>query len=98
MRFLMTLTLLGVVARPAAAEGNEAEKLFHAMEQKVRKARTLRLRYDLNITDAAGKKGTVKGTLVLGEGDRFRAEATGNLFGEAVKFITVSDGTTMKSV
>jgi outer membrane lipoprotein-sorting protein len=79
-------------------EENEAEKLFRGMEQKVRTAKTLQLRFELSITDADGKKGNAKGTLILGEGDKYRAEAEGKLFGEAViKFTSVSDGSSVKS-
>src|SRR5437016_4324735 len=97
MRWLLTLALLAVTAWPAAAQENDAEKLFREMEKKVRAARTLQLRFDASITGADAKKGNVKGTLILGEGDKLRAEAEGNLFGEESKFTQVSDGTDMKS-
>src|SRR5262249_7377578 len=97
MRWLLTWALLALAACPALAEENEAEKLFHGMEKKVRAAKTLRLRFDLSITDALGRKGNAQGTLSLGEGDKFRAEAEGKLFGQAVQFTYVSDGTNMKA-
>jgi outer membrane lipoprotein-sorting protein len=95
MRWILTFSL-AVAAWPAVAEENEAEKFYRKMEQKVRAAKTLQIRFDLRITDALGKTGTVKGTLVLGEGDTFRTEAEGKLFGETVKFRSISDGATMK--
>jgi outer membrane lipoprotein-sorting protein len=94
MRWSLTWTLLAAAAWPAVAEENEAEKLFRGMEQKVRKAKTLQVRFDLSVTDALGKKGTVQGILTLGEGDRYRVDGEGKLFGEAVKFTEVCDGTT----
>ena len=97
MRWVLPLTLLAVAVWPAAAEENEAEKLFRAMEKKVRAARTLRVRFDAQITDARGKKWDLKGSLVLGEGDRFRMESTGKLFGEAINFTVISDGTNARS-
>src|SRR6266487_4650333 len=97
MRCLLTLALLSVGAGPVAAQEKEAEKLFRSMEKKVHAAKTLRLRYDATITDSDGKKWTVKGTLILGEGDKFRVEIEGKLFGEAVKGTQVSDGTDMSS-
>src|SRR5438105_2078484 len=92
MRWLLTLPLLALAACPAVAEENEAEKLFRGMEEKVRAAKTLRVRFDLGVTDALGKKGTIKGALTLGEGDKYRAEGEGKLFGQAVQFTEVCDG------
>jgi outer membrane lipoprotein-sorting protein len=97
MRWLLTLVLLTAATWPAAAEENEAEKLFRGMEKNVRAAKTLQLRFEATITGADAKKSNLKGTLVLGEGDKLRAEAEGNLFGEESKFTQVSDGTDMKS-
>jgi hypothetical protein len=97
MRWLLTLALLAVAAWPATAEENEAEKLFRGMEKQISEAKTLKIRFDATITGADAKKWDVKGTLVLGEGDRFRAEAEGKLFGEETKFTVVSDGTGAKS-
>jgi outer membrane lipoprotein-sorting protein len=96
MRWLLTLPLLTLAAGHAAAEQNEAEKLFHTMEEKVHAAKTLQVRFDLDITDALGKKGNVKGALILGEGDKYRAEVEGKLFGQAVKGVDVSDGANRK--
>ncbi len=98
MHYLLTLALLALAALPAPAQENQAEKLFRGMEQQIRTAKNIRLRFDLSMTDALGKKGNVKGTLILGEGDKFRAEAEGKLFGQGVKFTSVSDGTKVKSI
>ena len=98
MRWLLTLVLPVAAAWPAVAQENEAEKLFRIMEQKVRTAKTLQLRCQLSITDAASKNWNINGTLTLGEGDKLRLEVDGRLFGEAVKFLSVSDGIKMKSV
>jgi outer membrane lipoprotein-sorting protein len=93
MRWLLTAVLLTLACWPARAEENDAERLFRTMTEKVRTAKTLRVRFDLNVTDALGKKWNVKGRLILGEGDKYRIEGDGKLFGEAVKFIEVSDRT-----
>jgi outer membrane lipoprotein-sorting protein len=98
MRCSLALALLAVGAWPAAAEENEAEKLYRAAERKVRAARTVQVRFDVNITDALGKKWDVKGSLVLGEGDKLRTEAQGRLFDAPVKYTVVSDGTSMKFI
>src|SRR5690349_2582740 len=97
MRQLLTLALLALAAWPAAAQENDAEKLYRAMEKKVRAAKTLQLHFDATITGADAKKSNVKGTLVLGEGDKFRAESEGKLFGEESRFTVVSDGSAAKS-
>jgi hypothetical protein len=98
MRWLVTFAVLVLTAWPAAAEDNEAEKLCRGLEKKLRAAKTLRVRFDLAVTDARSKKWNLKGALTLGEGDRFRAEAKGKLFGEAVEFTEVSDGKSVRSV
>ena len=97
MRWFLTLALAATAVCPAAAEPNEAEKLYRDMEQKVKAAKTLRVRYDLTITDANDKEGKVKGALILGEGDKYRAEGVGRMFGEEVHFVTVSDGERVKT-
>lgn len=97
MRWSVTFALLALGACPAIAQENEAEKLFRSMEQQIRTAKTLQIHFDAIVTGADTKKGNVKGTLTLGEGDKLRAEAEGKLFGEESKFTLVSDGTDMKS-
>jgi outer membrane lipoprotein-sorting protein len=96
MRCALSLALLALAAWPVAAQDNEAEKLYREMEKKVRAAKTLHVRFDLNITDALGKTGTVKGTLTLGEGDKYRVDLDGKIFGQTVKGTEVSDGTRVK--
>jgi outer membrane lipoprotein-sorting protein len=98
MRWLATMALLGAAACPAAAEENQAEKLYRNLEKKLRAAKTLRVRFDLAVTDARGKEWSLKGSLALGEGDRYRAEARGKLFGEAVEVVEASDGKSVRSV
>src|SRR5437868_4752834 len=93
MRRSFALALLAAAGGTAAAQDDGAEKLFRGMQDKVRAAKTLRVQYDINITDALGKMGVLKGVLVLGEGQKYRSEGEGMLFGEPVKFTEVSDGT-----
>jgi hypothetical protein len=64
----------------------------------MRAARTLRVRFDLAVTDARSRQWSLKGSLALGQGDRYRAEAKGKLFGEAVEFVEVSNGKAIRSV
>jgi hypothetical protein len=104
MRCFLTLALLALMTWPAAAQENEAEKLFRDLEQKVRAAKTLQVRFDAIITgpevkntddkkNVDPKKWHFKGSTILGEGDKFRAEYEGNLFGQETKYTVVSDGT-----
>jgi hypothetical protein len=97
MRWLLTMALLAIMASPALAQENEAEKLVRSMAQRVRAAKTLRLRFDLSVTDSDAKTGTLKGALILGEGDKFWAQGEGKPFDKAVKFTIVNDGVTMKT-
>jgi hypothetical protein len=50
MRWLLTLALLALMTWPTAAQENEAEKLFRELEQKVRAAKTLEVRFDSIMT------------------------------------------------
>src|SRR5438477_12894503 len=95
MRWSLTLGLVALMTGSVVAEENEAEKLFRSMEQQIRTAKTLQIHFDAIVTGADGKKGNVKGTLTLGEGDKLRVEAEGKLFSEESKFTLVSDGTDM---
>jgi len=100
MRWLLTLALLALMTWPAAAQENEAEKLFRSMEQKVRSAKTLQFRFDgtiTAITPAGPKKSNVKGTMILADGDKLRVEGEGNSPEEKSKMTVVSDGIDMKS-
>lgn len=97
MRWLLTLALLALGSGPVAAQENEAEKLFRRLEQRVRTAKTLQLRFDATITGADAKKWNVAGSLILGEGDKLRVDSEGKVFGEEFKLTQVSDGTDMKS-
>src|SRR5437660_11924241 len=98
MRWLPALTLLVVVAPPAAAQDIGAAKLFRGVEKKVRAAKTLRIRFDWSqITPKESKTSKIKGTLLLGEGDLFRLEFEGKLSDEPVNGIIVSDGVKMST-
>ena len=86
MRWFMTFALLALVAWPAGAQENEGEKLFRSMEQKLRTAKTLQLRFESSVT-IPPNTGSVKGTLILGEGDKLRLELGGKPFGVEFKSI-----------
>jgi outer membrane lipoprotein-sorting protein len=92
MRWLLMLMPLALVAWPAAAQENDAEKQFRQMEKKLHAAKSVQLHFEASVTGADAKKWHLKGSLVLGEGDKLRAEAEGTLFGEESRFTLVSDG------
>lgn len=96
MRSTFALVLVILPVSLVSAKDDDAEKLYRSMEQKVRAAKTLQIRYEMNVTDAAGKTGGVQGTLTLGEGDRLRADAEGKLFDQPVKCTAISDGANLK--
>jgi outer membrane lipoprotein-sorting protein len=78
------------------AEPNEAEQLFRQMEAKVIKAKTVECAFDAKVE--ADKTGTIKGTLLLGEGKKCRMEMGIEFGGMKEKFTMISDGTKMKAV
>lgn len=70
-----------------------AEKLFRQMEDLLVKAKTLDVSFDVNMAGAI--KGKLKGTLVLTAGNKSRLEIVGDLAGQPIKILVVSDGTKM---
>jgi outer membrane lipoprotein-sorting protein len=93
MRWLLLPALL-LVAAPAHGQQNEAEKLFRAMEKKIRSAKSLQLTFAGELT-GDGVKVTFKGTAYLAAGDKLRLEADNNLLGKDEKMLLISDGTSM---
>jgi outer membrane lipoprotein-sorting protein len=75
------------------AEPNEAEKLFRQMETKLAKAKTVDCAYEARVE--ADEAVTMKGTLLLGEGNKFRWEVNFESGGMKEKFTWVGDGAKM---
>jgi outer membrane lipoprotein-sorting protein len=96
MRWLLTVAVLALMAWPAAAQENAAEKLFRRMEKKLRTAKTVQVYFDSSVT-IPPKTGSLKGTLILGDGDKLRLEFGGKPFGVEGNLTVVSDGTSMSS-
>lgn len=69
VRLLLIPGLL-TVAAPAYAGDKEAEKLFGAMEKKIAEAKTIHVRYEMNVS-LLGNKANGKGIAVIGENDKF---------------------------
>jgi outer membrane lipoprotein-sorting protein len=89
---LVPLMLLALLP---GADKDDAEKLFREMEAKVAKAKTLDCAFDGALeTD---QKGTMKGTLLAGEGNKVRMEMSADLGGMKRKFMVVSDGAKSKA-
>jgi outer membrane lipoprotein-sorting protein len=87
----MLLPLVVLLVAPAA-EPNEAEKLFREMEAKVTKAKNVECVYEAKAEFGKGT-GSVKGTLLIGEGNKVRVEVDGEFAGMKDKRTSVSDGT-----
>src|SRR5579872_192705 len=86
------LTPLVLVLLVPSAEPNEAEKLFRQMETKVMQAKTLECTYEGKVDYKEAEddqKDTLKGKLLLGEGNKLRIDFSG--MGE--KGTIISDGT-----
>jgi hypothetical protein len=89
MRCISLVTLVLFLA-PVYAEENEAEKLYRAMENKIRSVKSLHVVFEGEGT-ADGKKGKVKGTFDF-EGNKFRIVQEVTVDGKTEKSLTVSDG------
>jgi outer membrane lipoprotein-sorting protein len=91
MRWWLTVAV-AVVAAPAYAGENEAEKLFRQMEKKLQAAKTVQIRFDIKAS-IFGMEGTARGKAVLGEEDRVRLDAEAEFAGMNLKVTMVGDGT-----
>src|SRR5437764_7019967 len=96
MRYGLMIVTLAVATWPAVAQDN-AEKLYRDLEQKLHAAKTLSLTFELSATNGDGDKEAVKGTLTLGEDDKFLMEGEGKADGKTTKFVVVSDGANIKT-
>lgn len=66
---------------------NEAEKLFHAMEQKLDKAQTLECVFEVKINTLS-----YEGSLFLAQGNRARLEINEATKGRPMRLLMISDG------
>jgi outer membrane lipoprotein-sorting protein len=82
-----------VLALPAA-EPNEAEKLFREMDKKVTSAKSLECTFEAKV-EGGKEAGTIKGSLMLTEGNKSRLEMSFEHSGKTDKETMVSDGTKM---
>jgi outer membrane lipoprotein-sorting protein len=91
------LTLLAVVPALAPAQGgDEAKKLFEAMEERLTKAKSVSLGFSIELEVDGKKVLAQKGSLAFTEGDRARLEAEGTSFGRELKMTLTSNGKRMR--
>jgi hypothetical protein len=90
MRWMALLTGV-LLAAPVHGQDNNAEKLFHKMEQKIRSAKAIHVVFEGDMT-GEGKKGKFKGSLDLAEGNKLRLDCSGDFGGEAMKVLAICDG------
>ncbi len=97
MRLALLTVVLALPALAPAQQGNDAEKLFRAMEDRLARAKTLSLKFEID--GELGDMGKVKfdGSLVLGGGNKVRLEGTRQFFGKNDKVELVSDGTRLRA-
>jgi outer membrane lipoprotein-sorting protein len=90
MRWLLVLVVL-CLAGPASAQENDAEKLYRAMEKKLRAAKSLHVAFDGEQKRDAEIE-TLKGKIDFAQGNKARFEAEVNISGKSQRVLAVSDG------
>src|SRR4051794_30766440 len=94
---LALLALLTVVPAPTAAQGgDEAEKLFRAVEERLAKVKSISLDFSIEADERGIQLGKMKGSLAFAAGDRARYELEGTAFGLDGKHLQISDGKRMQ--
>lgn len=78
------------------APGNDAEKLFRAMEDKINGAKAIHVAFDIETTGKS-EEGKLKGSLLFTKDNKARLTMSGNEGGENVRWEMVSDGKQMKA-
>lgn len=88
MRYAALLLLVPAVS---LAQGNEGEKLFRQMEEKLLKAKALKAAVEADFK-GEGKEGKLKATARLAEGNKARLELNMDFGGKDISMTLVSDG------
>jgi outer membrane lipoprotein-sorting protein len=91
MRWIFFLIPGLLLASRAVAQENEAEKLFRALEKKVRAAKSLEVVFEGSGT-GGDIKAKFKGKLLVGDGNRFRIETEAAVDGKKNHSLLASDG------
>jgi outer membrane lipoprotein-sorting protein len=94
MRWLPVLAALCLGA-PAFAQDSDAEKIYRAMENKIRAAKTLHVAFGTESEQNGKKKSPVKGSIDFTQGNKARFEMVIDPAGSAEKILAVTDGKVM---
>ncbi len=79
------------------AQGNEAEKLFRAMEEKIKAAKAVAVTFDIEIElKGNAEKGKLKGSVLFTKDNKARLKMSGKIMGEKMAIEMISDGKRMK--
>jgi uncharacterized protein (TIGR03067 family) len=81
----------------SAGEKNDAKDLFAQMEKKLTEADTIQLKVQAKLK-AGKEEGTVKATILLGQGNKLRMDVVIEGGGKTVEVTAVSNGTRAKAV
>jgi outer membrane lipoprotein-sorting protein len=91
MRWLITVAVF-VLAAPAQAQEGEAEKLFRQVDKKLTSAKTIKVAFDGELGWSGKVVISFKGTLLVGEGDKFFVETERSGLGDKERTLLVGDG------
>jgi outer membrane lipoprotein-sorting protein len=94
LRIWITMVMLLLLAAPVCAQDNDAEKLFRAMEKKVRAAKSLEIVFE-GSGGSDGVKVNVKGKALLAPGGMYRIQASVDFGGKSDQGTVISDGKTI---
>jgi hypothetical protein len=86
MRWLVAAAMV-LMAAPAYGQDNEAEKLYRAMEKKVREAKSIRVIWNAEFDFGIVKGETIKGVSQLADGNKLRIEFEGRMLNEDAKML-----------
>jgi outer membrane lipoprotein-sorting protein len=96
---LALFALLPVVPAIAPAQdGDEAKKLFQAMEERLAKAKSISLNFSIEVAVEGKTVVAVKGSLASARGDQARFESEGKVEGQDDKVTLTSDGKRMRYI
>ncbi len=92
----MKLLLLPLLVTALAQAGDDAEKRFKMMEEKITRAAAFQVTFDGKMEGGMGNTGAFKGTLTVGPNGKARLTANADFMGKTAKLEMVSDGKKLK--
>jgi outer membrane lipoprotein-sorting protein len=79
------------------AQGNEAEKLFRAMEERIKAARAVQFTFEAEMKGRGkGEEAKLKGSVLFTKDNKARLKMSGNEMGKEMTIEMISDGKRMK--